>query len=509
MDWKTILYRKMTSSIKTNTRFTIPVIVLAVYALLALALTVAGTWLMGDLIASRTSIIAERTALALQTSRLMSQQFGTTILISDYVLRDLTTRTTPQELDLAAVDPKVEQRLSLLAKQKIATLPNVMGLGFLDRRAVFVAAADQHLIGIKSNSSLQPSPGYVLEDRTFVDYVPANKSANKQPALLVSRAILSPDGRMEGGALAAIGLSSAQSWIETFNIGPYDTIALLDEQNTLLATNPPRLQLIGKELKYSPEKPVLGEQRDSASFVSISPVDERERIYGLSKVANVPLTILVGFDKERALHEWQQRVILFLIGAIILLILLGIVVSMQLKTLQQHGKLQEMAISDPLTGIANRRHLTTIGTKEIAKAARYRNSASLLMVDIDHFKMINDTYGHPCGDRVIQAVATTMVQTVRTTDEVGRIGGEEFVAVLPSTDAQGALILANRLRELMEISNLVTSDEGIPIRFTISVGVACVSNETITFEQVLKKADQALYEAKNRGRNTVVLAALT
>lgn len=497
------------SSTKTNTRFPIPVFILAIYTLLALSLIVAGSWLVDDLIASRTSILTERTALALQTSRLMSQQFGTTILISDYVLRDLTTRTTPQELDLADVDPKVEQRLSLLAKQKMATLPNVMGIGFLDRRAVFVAAADRHLIGIKSNSSLLRSPGQVLEDRAYVDYVPINKSANKQPALLVSRAILSPSGRMEGGALAAISLSSAQSWIETFNIGPYDTIALLDEQSTLLASNPPKLQLIGTELKCPPEKPILEEQRDSASFVSISPMDGRERIYGLSKVANIPLTILVGLDKERVLHEWQQRVKLFLIGAIILLILLGIVVSMQLKTLRQQGQLQEMAITDPLTGIANRRHLTTTGTKEIAKAARYRNSASLLMVDIDHFKVINDTYGHPCGDRVIQAVATTMAQTIRTTDEVGRIGGEEFVAVLPGTDAQGALILANRLRELIEISNSVTSDEGIPIRFTISVGVACVSDETTTFEQVLAKADQALYEAKNRGRNTVVLSALS
>jgi diguanylate cyclase (GGDEF)-like protein len=483
-----------------------PISILSIYVLFGLCFLTAGLWLAHDLGVSRASIVSERMALALQTSKFMSQRFGTTILTTDFVLRDLTTRTTPEDLDLARKSPDVEYRLSLLARQKLATLPEVTGIGLLDRRAVFVAAADRRLIGIKSNSFLSTVAGNSIEDRAYVDYVPSAKSADKQPSILVSRPIPASDGRYAGGALAAIGLKFAQDWIESLALGPNDTLALVDDQGTLLAHNPPRPELVGKELKYPTGAPSLGVQRDSASFISDSPMDGRERIYGLSKADTIPLTILVGFDMDRTLHEWRQRVRLFIMGAAILLVLIGIVFFMHWQTLRQKELLREMAIVDPLTGIANRRHLTTSGTKEMEKASRYHHPASLLMVDIDRFKTINDTWGHPAGDRVIQALAKAMVETVRATDLVGRIGGEEFVAVLTGTDAQGASVLADRLRERIETATPVDSDEGTPIRFTISIGVASQSDETRTFDQVLKRADQALYEAKRQGRNRVVLS---
>ncbi len=492
-------------TIPTKKRLPFPVSLLSIYGVIGLCGIVAGLWLAHDLEVSRASLISERMALALQTSKFMSQRFGTTILTTDFVLRDMVSRTTPEDLDLATKNPGVESRLSLLAQQKLATLRDVMGLGFLDRHATFVAAADRHLIGIKSNSFLSTVVGMPVEDRANVDYVPSAKSANKQPSVLISRPIPTSDGRFAGGALAAIGLKSAQDWIETFVVGPNDTIALIDGQGTLLALNPRRPEFIGKELKYPAGASRLGPQRDGESFISVSPVDGRERIYGLSQAEAVPLTILVGFDLIRTLHEWQQRVQLFLIGGVILLVLVGIVFFMHWRTLKQSEQLRAMAIVDPLTGIANRRQLTTVGTREIEKATRYRHPASLLMIDIDHFKAINDTWGHPAGDRVIQALAKAMVETLRVTDLVGRIGGEEFAAVLTDTDPQGASVLADRLREHIATATSVNTDEGSPIHFTISVGVASLSDEATTFDQVLKRADQALYEAKHQGRNRVVL----
>lgn len=279
-------------------------------------------FLVNDLATSRSFIIAERSAFAVQTSRFMSQQFGTTIMATDYVLRDVTTKVTLAELNLAGSTPEVSKRLSAFARDKLATLPGVHGLGLLDHRAVFVGVADESLIGVQTNSKLRVKPGQTLEDRTYIEYVPVNKSANKQPAILVSRPILSSEGHIQGGALAAIMLSSAQKWIETFDIGPSDTMALVDGDGILLGAKPPNPEGIGKLLQSLPGQPKFGDQRGSASFIAISPLDGRERIYGVSKVENIPLSIIVGYDVGTALREWHQRAWQTLLGFAILLFML-------------------------------------------------------------------------------------------------------------------------------------------------------------------------------------------
>lgn len=223
----------------TKAKFRIPVSVLLIYCTLGLVFLSAGIWQVNDLMTSRASIIAERSALAIQTSRFMSQQFGTTIITTDYVLRDVTTKVTVTELDSALSDPSVQKRLSAFLRDKLSTLPGVYGLGLLDDQAIFVAAADEKVVGVQSNSKLHVEQGQTLESQAYIEYIPATKSANKQPAILVSRPILSPEGYFQGGALAAIMVSSAQDWITTFNIGEYDTLILVDEDGILLASNPP------------------------------------------------------------------------------------------------------------------------------------------------------------------------------------------------------------------------------------------------------------------------------
>jgi diguanylate cyclase (GGDEF)-like protein len=491
--------------IPNRAKFRIPVPVILIYCIVGLVILSAGIWLANDLMTSRSSIIAERSALAVQTSRFMSQWFGTTIMSTDYVLRDVTTKVTVAELDQASSDPEVQKRLSAFVREKLATLPSVNGFALLDHRAVFVAVADEKLLGTQSNSKLHVPPGQVLENRTYVEYVPAAKSANKQPAILVSRPILSSEGYVQGGALAAIMLSSAQDWIATFDIGEHDTMALVDGDGILLASNPPRPDGIGTLLHSPTGQPSFGDQRGSASFIAVSPLDGRERIYGVSKVENIPLSIIVGFDQAYILRDWQQRVWQSLAGFFTLLFMLGLVFSKHLEALAQRDEMQKLAITDPLTGVANRRQLILSGEIEIAKAVRYKHQASVLMVDIDHFKSINDTWGHPTGDRVIQSLANAMVANVRHTDVVGRLGGEEFAVVLTGTDSEGAFSFANRLREFIERSVTVTSDGGSQVFVTVSIGVASLEEGASSFDEILGRADKALYNAKGRGRNKVVL----
>lgn len=471
------------------------------YYIISLIFLSIGIWLIKDLTTSRLSLIKERSTLAVQTSGLMSQRFGNIITATDYVLRDITTRVTIDELNRAELDPEIEKRLSILVTDKLSTLPNVYGLGFLNNRRVFIAAADKKVIGIKSNSKLNLS-NKNLHNETYVDYVPIKKSANKQSALLVSRPILSLKGEFMGGALAAIMLSSAQSWVESFKIGKYDTVSMIDENGVLIACNPINPKIIGTSLTY---KHIKVADNNNTSFVDISKLDGRKRIYGISKIENVPLYIIVGFDLNYTLREWWQRVWQLSVGYAILIFLTLSILKEQRHILIQRNEMEKLSITDPLTGLVNRRQIMLVGNNEIARAIRYKNKLSIFMVDIDHFKLINDTWGHPTGDRVIQFIANLMKLNVRYTDVVGRLGGEEFVVIMPETGEEGAYILADNIRKCVENSKDIKSDNELQVSFTISIGVTSLNADDLSFEDMLGRVDKALYEAKASGRNKVIV----
>jgi diguanylate cyclase (GGDEF)-like protein len=164
--------------------------------------------------------------------------------------------------------------------------------------------------------------------------------------------------------------------------------------------------------------------------------------------------------------------------------------------------LELLAATDSLTGLANRRTLMEVGAKECKRTARFEHALSVLMVDIDSFKSVNDNWGHLVGDRVICAVANTCRHRVRQgVDTVARLGGEEFVIVLPETTGTNAEVLAEALR--IEAQHVrVVDDAGTHVPFTVSIGVATLARGQ-SFEQLLHSADKALYKAKQRGRNLV------
>lgn len=162
---------------------------------------------------------------------------------------------------------------------------------------------------------------------------------------------------------------------------------------------------------------------------------------------------------------------------------------------------EQMATTDELTGVNNRRHFFDLGEKQFATARRYGPPMSAMMLDIDHFKQVNDRYGHAAGDDVIRAVAQRLQDGIRTMDIVGRYGGEEFAFVLPET-GESATVLAERLREAVEVAPIPTCEGDIAV--TISVGVALMDEGDKELADTLNRADAALYEAKRTGRNKVV-----
>ncbi len=165
-------------------------------------------------------------------------------------------------------------------------------------------------------------------------------------------------------------------------------------------------------------------------------------------------------------------------------------------------ELERMATTDSLTGLANRGRFMMLAEAEIQRSRRYSRPLSILMVDADRFKNINDTHGHDMGDKALKALGSTLESVLRSTDVAGRIGGEEFVLMLPETALPEAVAVAERLRQTVEQKSIPMSD-GPLISFTVSIGVTELTDPSQGIDDLLKRADNALYRAKSSGRNRV------
>ena len=166
-----------------------------------------------------------------------------------------------------------------------------------------------------------------------------------------------------------------------------------------------------------------------------------------------------------------------------------------------NDQLERMAVTDPLTGVLNRRALLDVMRREAERNLRHRHGLSVLMLDVDFFKDVNDRYGHAAGDSVLRHVAAVTARTIRGTDTLARYGGEEFVVVAPETDQAQAWQLAERIRAALESSAIAVVHH--TLRVTASVGVTIVHEEDKDLDQILDRADTALYSAKAAGRNRV------
>lgn len=176
-------------------------------------------------------------------------------------------------------------------------------------------------------------------------------------------------------------------------------------------------------------------------------------------------------------------------------------ISYFVRMRDSNQRLRHLASHDPLTDLLNAGAYYASCDQMIHFANRHQQAFSVLFVDLDHFKKINDTYGHEAGDIVLKSVATTLQKSVRQSDVIGRIGGEEFSILLPDTDTVGAVKLAEHIR--LEIERLMHEIGALRIKVTASIGVASCAHHGELMATIQKQADQAIYEAKQQGRNRV------
>jgi diguanylate cyclase (GGDEF)-like protein len=379
--------------------------------------------------------------------------------------------------------------------------------------------------------------------------------------LIVAVPVQRPDGRVIGAFAAELNLRPVQRVLRTFAPESTSAIYLVNAEGALVASSRDlSSQLMKVTLKRATMQRLTQRDGDAVSYLSFT----GDRVVGsLKRVPQVPWSVLAETPADAAFREVGQFRNLAMLVIVSLLLIsaaaayrFGLIIVRPLDRLiegarkvasghldvdlpvaggdevgyltkvfngmvwrlregrkeldttneqlrLQNEELEKLSLTDGLTGLANRRFLVQQLNEEALRFRRTKKEFSVLMVDVDHFKQYNDTFGHPAGDDVLKKVARILQASAREVDCVARYGGEEFCLMLPETSATGAAILASRLCER------VAAAEFPGQKITVSIGVASLPGNGHTPDAVIAAADEALYQAKREGRNRVVQARRT
>ncbi len=283
-------------------------------------------------------------------------------------------------------------------------------------------------------------------------------------------------------------------------------IMVTDMEGQIYLHTPNQEQNVGRTVPEIRNSPKRGLQ--SNTFTGLSSVDHMELVAGSTRFSRYPLLAFASFPKDMVLEPWKKHAMVYG-GASIVLVLVVTALSFflvrgQIRLNRQSRALALAASTDMLTGALNRRAFMASASREFARVCRYGGHLSCIMIDLDHFKRINDTYGHAAGDLVLSSSAHHIASRLREPDMFCRYGGEEFVILLPGTDRNGGFTLAEELRTGLSGLDLKCGDARLSL--TASFGVAEIHAQCTTLDYLLSLADQALYEAKETGRDKVCLA---
>jgi len=330
---------------------------------------------------------------------------------------------------------------------------------------------------------------------------------NNQLNITQLRRFKSPDGQFSGMAGLAVSPLFFSDLLKSLEYSQHGIITIMDTNLILLARRPNLPEKIGQRISQKRTEDFL--QTDNpVLFLDInSPVDDKRRLFIVRQFEDLPFVIVIGETHDSWLRDWYQRMAILSILLILVVILAtfalikhwSLIRSLKL-TQELRAEAEKLARTDMLTGISNRRDFTEQAQISFQHFKRYQTCLSVIMLDADYFKRINDTYGHHIGDQVLQRLGNILKSTLRSSDISGRIGGEEFSVFLPDTDLDHAIQLAERLRTDISTAR-VTSNQG-EVSFTASFGVAQARSDE-SFHELLKRADHALYQAKASGRNRV------
>ena len=408
---------------------------------------------------------AVRTRVA-NTSFLISEWIKGEFRASDYVLRDIISQIPLDGLHYPPTDTIEHARTTKFIKSKLETLPNhFTGVGTSDNNCI-----------ITHTYNAPPRSSKIGFDGSHRDWCTAYKK-NTRLEQYVSLAFVSDTGNLSvlqnhaftnssnefyGMAGFEMELGLFSRLIEQVSIGKHGIIAITDTSLSLLARKPSLPDALGKKVSDEAVEAFIASGENYKDFHNQSPLDNDNRFYGVRKVDDLPFIIVVGEANRDWLSDWQVRRWVMVISVFLLWGMAIQILRNHWRQLDQRKKLFHQAQTDPLTKTLNRRGFMEKAEMEFKRLQRHQTDLAVLVLDIDLFKIINDNYGHATGDRALITFTQACLESLRDIDVLGRIGGDEFAVLLPSTTGDNALIVAERIRLAIETSKTL-NDDNIPV----------------------------------------------
>jgi diguanylate cyclase (GGDEF)-like protein len=444
----------------------------------------------------------------LGTSYLISEWVRGSFEVTDYLLQDILGHVRREDIVYPPPDAAEQERLSKLIIAKMNSVPNVILVGLFDQNCVLTHGNDSQIGWDGSERDYCKSLRADPNRKTFVTN--AFVSTTGPLNITQSRRYLPDEPGFHGFAAVGVDLTFFSKWLSNVTIGSHGVIAISDKNLSLLARKPAKPKALGNKVNDPIVTAFLASGDTYRTFRATSPLDGEPRLYGVRKVEELPFVIVVGEANRDWQADWIQNVWMTIGGVVILWSLAfftllsywsGLKNLAELKKVRD--KLEELSVTDALTGLANRRRFDEVLETECRRIQRITASLSVIMIDVDHFKAFNDTYGHQAGDECLKAVAKVLRNSLkRPQDLAARYGGEEFSCILPETEHAGAIKIANSIKN--GIAGLDIRHEGSTAAdyVTASLGVATLVCDGKTRpEGIVNLAHRRLYWAKENGRN--------
>lgn len=318
--------------------------------------------------------------------------------------------------------------------------------------------------------------------------------------IVLCRRIGGPDGRFLGEVQTALRTEYFASLFDVVRLGPSDLLSVWSLDMQLLARWPAAPNQVGRAFTRPQMSAGLAAGEAVGSYQTVSPIDGVERLFVYRKLAGIPYVLNIGRDPEAFLSSWRYK------AAVYALSFVGVAAALIAVVVVAVGRQREaerLAAVDQLTGLGNRRTFDALLEARLPQRRAGETQHVLLLLDVDHFKAINDLHGHLKGDEVLRRVAGVLRRSLRTADRPCRWGGEEFIALLSGCDLDRAREIAEMVRRAVGEEPLAEPDDGV--RVTVSCGLAEIRPGD-TADAAITRADAALYRAKQDGRNRTCVA---
>jgi diguanylate cyclase (GGDEF)-like protein len=491
--------------------------VLLFIGIVSIALVALEAWSRSS---ARADALSQSRIASANTARASAENVQNTLDVVDSIVWALVERVNNDGTDAGS-----RNRLRLLLQATVGRSVELHGMYIYDQHGNVIADswASRH-----PDDKLAGQDGLLFHSENSNGDVhvghPVRSRASGVWVLPVSRRISNPDGSFAGMALATIDLAFFQAEQAAYKVGELGTVLLAMDDGTLVTRRPFKDGMVGRKLNYGSSLSSL-RQWPSGTAMLVSELDQVERMYSYQRLQSYPLIVAAGLAREEILGQWYLSTLVETGAITVLLAIIFWTGSNMLRQVVLRDRMEQalrlsqaelekrnlalkaLATMDPLTGLSNRRHLEERMASEFARAAREGATFAIVMIDVDHFKFYNDSYGHAAGDTCLQTVAAAIATACRRpADLAARYGGEEFALLLPGSDSDGAAELARFVCSAIQAKAIahIGSPNGV---VTVSAGVsAVIPGAEDTIRTLVESADSALYRAKAAGRNRVVAA---